>query len=150
MHILRGIVIGDSGNWVLPPLFISFDGNKYQSPPSSSISLPRDVKEAVSKNVDKPHKTHYRIVYREWTSNFLWVPIFGIEKTMMSSTKKKGGLVTKESLGDGGPTRAMLDQSNRELARLFCGNVSTSRRRQNCRSRCRRYPCRCSETTMEG
>jgi hypothetical protein len=44
---------------------------------------------------------------------------FGVEKTMISSTKKKRGLVTKESLGDGGPTRAMLDQSNRELARLF-------------------------------
>jgi hypothetical protein len=44
---------------------------------------------------------------------------FGVEKTIMPSTKKKGGLVTKESLGDGGPTRPTLDQSNRELRRLF-------------------------------
>jgi hypothetical protein len=44
---------------------------------------------------------------------------FGVEKTTMSSTKKKRELVTKESLGDGGPTRATPDQSNRELRRLF-------------------------------
>jgi Domain of unknown function (DUF1995) len=95
------------------PLFISFGGSNKSQP--TTVSLPRDVKEAVS-NCRQATQQALQNRLSRMDIEFPVGTKFGVEKATSSSKKKISG---SEDLGDGGPTRAMLDQSNRELARLF-------------------------------
>lgn len=85
---------------------ISFGGNGGSSGTDSS-ALPRDVKEAVSKCRAATQEALKNRISR-MDVEFPVGTKFGVERT----TKAKGA-------ADGGPTKAQLDQSDRELARLF-------------------------------
>lgn len=100
------------------------------SPPSSStatstLTLPRDVKEAVR----ECRQATQEALQRRFSRMDVEFPVgtkFGVEK----NSGGKGGRrrrqqsalssdASSESAGDVGPTQAMLDQSDRELARLY-------------------------------
>jgi Domain of unknown function (DUF1995) len=88
---------------------------------SNTISLPRDVKEAVSKCRQATQDALQRRISR-MDVEFPVGTKFGVEKSSGKNSKagrRKAALVGDEGAGDGGPTRARLDQSDRELARLY-------------------------------
>ncbi|KAL3923268.1 MAG: hypothetical protein SGILL_001754 [Bacillariaceae sp.] len=94
-------------------LSISFGGGNKAA---DAVSLPRDVKEAVS----KCRAATQEALSKRLSRMDIEFPVgtkFGVEKTPAVSKKKK--LAAETELGDGGPTRSMLDQSDRELARIF-------------------------------
>ncbi|KAG7351966.1 DUF1995 domain containing protein [Nitzschia inconspicua] len=95
------------------PLSISFgSGNQAKS---STATLPRDVKEAVS-NCRQATQQALQNRLSRMDIEFPVGTKFGVEKTPTATKTKKSA---SDTLGDGGPTQAILDRSNRELARLF-------------------------------
>jgi hypothetical protein len=101
------------------PLFISFGGGNKAS--TDTVSLPRDVKEAVSRCRAATQEALQKRISR-MDVEFPVGTKFGVEQTPATSNKKRKlaeAAGSDSSLGDGGPTKAMLDQSDRELARLF-------------------------------
>lgn len=104
------------------PLFISFGGGSKSQQQSTTVSLPRDVKEAVS-NCRQATQQALQNRLSRMDIEFPVGTKFGVEETPAVSKKKRSAAAADDddssSLGDGGPTQALLDQSNRELARLF-------------------------------
>lgn len=93
----------------------SSDKKNQQVPP-----LPRDVKDAVS----KCRAAVQQALQDKCSRMDIEMPVgakFGVEKSAGGSGKKKKSVLSSSDDGskDGAPTRDMLEQSNRELARLF-------------------------------
>lgn len=90
-------------------------GNFMGDKTKTDASLPRDVKDAIAKC-----KASVQQALSEKCSRMdIEMPVgakFGVEKT---SGKQKQRLSAPDSNGGDAPTRDMLDQSDRELARLF-------------------------------
>lgn len=91
-----------------PLHMISFGGVGQKSSGSDSKDLPRDVKDAISRCRAATQEALKNRISR-MDVEFPVGTRFGVEKA-----KKKG-----KALADGGPTKDLLDQSDRELARLF-------------------------------
>ena len=96
---------------------ISFGGSDGSADTSTSNSLPRDVKEAVSKC-----RAAVQEALKERISRMdVEMPVgtkFGVEPSPAKSRKKRAR--SADGAGeDGGPTKDILDTSDRELARLF-------------------------------
>jgi hypothetical protein len=97
-------------------LFGSDESKTSSTRTATSVSLPRDVKEAVSKcrqatqDALKDRLSRMDIEFPVGTK-------FGVEK--IPSQKGRKSSAATAGVNDGGPTKAILDQSDRELARLF-------------------------------
>lgn len=90
---------------------------------SSTITLPRDVKDAVSRCRQATQEALQKRISR-MDIEFPVGTKFGVEKSTKSSRaeRRKSSMLDDDdddTVGDGGPTRATLDRSDRELARLF-------------------------------